>query len=841
MKNAIIEALKTFSRTHLIIIAGFVVLSVAYMSPILDGKVLSQSDMTQYQGIKQELSKYHEETGEFSQWTNSQFNGMPAFHVGPTGARQTVFSYISKVLRLGLSYNSPISTLLLYLLCFYILMLSLRLSPWVSAIGAIAFALSSYNIIILEVGHINKAYAIAFMPLVIAGILNTYRGKYLLGGFLFVLGLGLELGSNHLQITYYLLLISLLIVLTKLFFAIREKVLPKFLKASVVLIVAAILALLPNFSTLWVNYEITKQSLRGKPELTMGKENQTSGLDIDYALGWSYGKAETFSLMIPNMTGGKTGALGSNEKAMEKVSPQFKESIAGQNQYWGAKATTSGDNYSGAIVVFFFVLGLLLIRGPMRWWIILSSLLSILLAWGHNFPALSHFFLEHVPFYNKFRTVEMTLVIVCFNIPLLAFIMVNRFLKEPELILNNKKQILIAFGLTGGLSLIFALFPGIFSFYSSQEQQIFNQQLAGANAQYAGQFRQFMSELEAARIYIFRYDALRSFLLISVAFILTWFFATKKLKLAWFLAGLALLITAEMWIIDRRFLNEDNFVTKKQQRTTIAASTADELILQDPDIHYKVANLTRSTWQDGVTSYHHKSIGGYHAVKLRRYQDLIEGYLSPGLQNIIGVLNSRPTSAQLDSVLAAQQVLNMINTKYFILNPASQPLMNPSAMGHGWLVEDFKVVPDADQEYLSLASTDLRKVAVVDERFADLLSDDMKHGTGGGSVVLSEYKPNHMTYQISAEQKSLAVFSEVYYEGGWHAYVDGEAVPHLRANYLLRALPVEPGNHTVEFKFVFRPFELGETISLTGSILVLLLLLGGIAFQIYSSVIKKPE
>lgn len=841
MKKALIEALKTFSKTHLIIIVGFVALSVAYMSPILDGRVLSQNDMTQYSGIKHELATYHEETGEYSQWTNSQFNGMPSFHVGPTGARQTVFSYISKVLRLGFSYNSPISTLLLYLLCFYILMLSLRLNPWVSAIGAIAFALSSYNIVILEVGHINKAYAIAFMPLVIAGILNAYRGKYVLGGLLFMVGLGLELGSNHLQITYYLMLISLIIVVTKLVFAFREKLLPKFIKASVVLLVAAILALLPNFSTLWVNYEIAKQSLRGKPELTMGKENQTSGLDIDYALSWSYGKAETFSLMIPNMTGGKTGALGSNEKAMEKVSPQLKETIAQQNQYWGAKASTSGDNYSGAIVVFFFVLGLLLIKGPMRWWIILSSMLSIMLAWGNNFPALSHFFLEHVPLYNKFRTVEMTLVMVCFNIPLLAFMVVDRFLKEPDLILNNKKQVLIAFGLTGGLSLIFFLVPGIFPFYSTQEQQVFNQQLAGADPQYASQFRQFMDELEAARIYIFKHDALRSFLLITAAFGLTWYYATKKVKLAWFLAGLALLITAEMWMIDRRFLNEDNFITKKQQRTTIAATAADELILQDPDIHFKVANLTKSPWQDGTTSYHHKSIGGYHGAKLRRYQDLIEGYLSPGLQNIIGVLNARPTAAQLDSVLAAQQVLNMINTKYFILNPASQPLMNSSAMGHGWLVNGFKVVPDADQEYLSLASSDLTKTAIVDERFADLLSDDMNHEAEGGTVVLSSYSPNHMTYQISAEQKSLAVFSDVYYEGGWHAFMDGEAVPHLRANYILRAIPVEPGDHTVEFKFIFRPFELGETISLTGSILVLLLLLGGLGFQIYSSVIRKSE
>jgi hypothetical protein len=841
MKNALIEALKSFSRTHLIIIAGFVALALAYMNPILDGKMLSQNDMTQYQGIKQELKNYHEETGEYSQWTNSQFSGMPAFHVGPTGAKKTIFSHISRVFRLGISYNSPISTLLLYLFCFYILMLSLRLSPWVSAIGAIAFAFSSYNIIILEVGHINKAYAIAFMPLVISGILYTYRGKYLVGGLLFMLGLGLELGSNHLQITYYLLLVSLIIVLSKLVFAIKEKMAGDFMKASAVLLVAAILALLPNFSSLWTNYEISKQSTRGKPELTMGKENQTSGLERDYALSWSYGKVETFSLMIPNMTGGKTGALGAHDKAMEKVSPQLKETIATQNQYWGAKASTSGDNYSGAIVVFFFVLGLLLIKGPMRWWIILSSLLSITLAWGNNFPALSHFFLDHVPLYNKFRTVEMTLIIVCFNIPLMAFLMLDRLLKEPDLITQHKKQVLIAFGLTGGLSLLFFLFPGIFSFYTSQEQQVFNQQLSGANAQYANQFRQFMSELEAARIHLFRHDAFRSFLLISAAFGMTWFYATKKLKLTWFLAGLALLITAEMWMIDRRYLNEDNFITKRQQSTNIASTQADDLILQDPDEHFRVANLTKSPWQDGTSSYYHKSIGGYHGAKLRRYQDLIAGYLSPGLQNIIEVLNKRPSQMQVDSVLAAQQVLNMINTKYFILNPASKPLVNPSAMGHGWLVDDFKVVPDADQEYLSLATNDLSRIAVVDERFSDLLTDELKHAGSKGTVELSKYKPNHMTYEVSAEKRSLVVFSDIYYEGGWHAFIDGEAVPHLRANYILRALPVEAGTHTVEFKFIFRPFELGEKVSMAGSVLVLLLLIGGLGFQIYTGVIRKPE
>ena len=841
MKEAFVEMLKTFSKTHLIVILGFIAISVAYMSPVLDGKVLSQNDMTQYEGLKQELVNYHEETGEYSLWTNSQFSGMPSFHVGPTGAKKTVFGELSRVVRFWMNTSNPIAILFVYMICFYVLMISLRISTWVSALGAIAFALSSYNLIILGPGHISKAYAIAYMAPVLAGILLTYRGKFYSGGLLFVLGLGLQLYQNHLQITYYLLLTALIIVGTKAVYAILEKQVKKFATASAVLMVAAILALLPNFSSLWVNYEITKQSLRGQPVLTADDQNSTSGLDKDYALSWSYGKAETFSLMIPYFTGGKTGALGSNEKAMEKVPPQLKETIANQNQYWGAKASTSGDNYSGAIVVFFFVLGLLLIKGPMRWWIILSSLLSIMLAWGSNFPALSHFFLDHVPFYNKFRTVEMTLVIVCLNIPLLAFLMLDGIMKDPELITKNKKQILLAFGLTGGLSLLFTLFPGIFSFITDREQQMFNQQLGGANAQYASQFRQIMDELEAARIYIFRHDTIRSFLLISAAFILTWYYANKKLKITWFLGALALLIITEMWLVDHRYLNKDNFISQRQESSKIAATAADNMILQDPDMYYRVANLTKSPWQDGTTSYHHSSIGGYHAIKLRRYQDLIEGYLSPGLQNIIQVLNSQPSLQQVDSVLARQQVLNMINTKYFILNPAGQPLTNRSSMGNAWIVQEYKIAKTADEAFHSLGILDLSKTAIVHEEFEALLTEDLNHEQVRGSVELREYRPDRLSYEATLDQKSLLVFSDIFYEGGWNAYIDGEPVPHLRANYILRALPVEAGKHTIEFEFVFEPFEIGEKVSMAGSIIVLLLLLGSLGYSIYAKFFWEQE
>jgi len=841
MKKELLDALIKFSKTHLIILVGFLALTLVYMSPVLDGKVLSQSDITNVKGMSQELKKYHEDTGENSQWTNSMFSGMPAFHVAPTGARTTVFREMLGLLKLGFGFSSPVANLFIYMICFYVLLIALRINPWMSAIGAIGFALSSYNIIIIEVGHINKVYAIAFMAPVVAGILLTYRGKYLPGGLLFLIGLGLELFSNHLQITYYLLITALIIVATKAVFAFREKEVRKFLVASAVLVGGAVLALLPNVSSLWVNMEIAEHTMRGKPELVKEGENQTSGLDKDYALAWSYGKAETFSLMIPYFTGGKTGAIGTNRKAMEKVSPQLRETVAGQNQYWGAKASTQGDNYSGAVIVFFFVLGLLLIKGPMRWWILISTILSILLAWGNNFQSFSYFFLDHIPLYNKFRTVEMTLVIACFNIPLMAIVILERIRKEPELITENRNKVLLAFGLTGGLSLLFFLAPRIFSFFSSYEQQAFSRQLAGANPQYASQFRQFMNELEAARIFIFRQDAIRSFIFISLAFGLTWLYASKKVKMAWFIAGLALLVTVDLWTVDRRYLSKENFVSKKQNETVFVASQADQAILSDPDPDYRVLNLTRSPWQEALTSYYHKSLGGYHAAKLARYQDLIDGYLTPSIQAIIGVLNSQPTVAEVDSVLAAQQVLNMLNTKYFILNPAGQPLLNRSAMGHAWLAQDYLLVNNANEEYAALGSTNLTKTAVVDKRFADMLSEDLIHPGPKGTVDLTEYRPNRMTYQVHLDQRSLVVFSEVYYEEGWHARIDGEPVSHLRADYILRALPVDAGEHTIEFEFIFEPFEKGEKISLAGSILVLLVLLGGLGYQVYTGLTRNPS
>lgn len=832
MRKRLIE----FARTHLVIIIAFIALSLAYFSPILEGKVLSQNDMNQSAGMGQELRQYHEETGEYAQWTNSIFGGMPAFHVGPYGKKTTIFGYIGEILTFGVSYSNPFAVFFLYLLGFYIFLISLGIKPWQGMIGAVAFAFSSYNIIILTVGHVTKAYAIAYMAPALGGMLLVYNKKYLPGTILFLISLGLEIRSNHLQITYYLMMMMLVIVLTRFVFAIREKQLKSFLTASSILLVTGLLAILPNVSTLWVNYAIADQTTRGPSELTVDQEDQTSGLDKSYALSWSYGRTETLSLMIPNIRGGGSGPLGNNERAIEKADPAYREALKNVNQYWGSKSGTAGPVYAGAILVFLFVLGLLLLRGPFFWWILVTTLLSVFLAWGRHFPGLSNFFLDHVPLYNKFRTVEMILVIASLNIPLMGMVMLKKIIDEPGFLDKNRKKFLIAFGLTGGLSLLFFLFPGIFNYLTSDEQQSINAQIAGATPQVAQQYREFVTEIENARQNILKFDAVRSFFFISCAFLLIWFFIRKKLSLNYFLIGLGALILIDLWGVDRRYLNKDNFLNERQNRNTFSPSAADQAILADNDPDFRVLNLTRSPFQDAITSYYHKSIGGYHGAKLKRYDELIQYQLMGNINNIVSQRRGQSADTDLQSVLSGQQILNMLNTKYIIWDPSQLPIVNNHAFGHAWFVSDVQIVANADEEILSLGNVDLETTALVDQRYASLLSPEiLRLDSISGSIQLTDYAPGSLRYESSSKQDQLAVFSEIYYEPGWQVTIDGKPAELVRANYVLRALDVPEGDHIIEMKFEFQPFVKGEKISLTGSILVLIMLLSAIAYGIRQS------
>jgi len=829
MKNQIIQ----FAKSHLVVILVFIAITLIYFYPTIEGKVLEQYDLKNAMGMSQELRKYHEETGEYAQWTNSIFSGMPAFHVGPTGAKPTIYSYINKILTFNLGFSNPLSIFFIYLLGFYILLISLKVNHWQSMIGAIAFAFSSYNMIILSVGHINKAWAIGYMAPVIGGILLTYRGKYLAGALLFMIGLGMQVRSNHLQITYYLIIISLIIVLTKLFFAIHEKKIKNFTFVSAILIISALISILPNFSTLWINYAIVDQSTRGPSELIHQQEEKTSGLDRSYVLAWSYGPAETLSLMIPNIKGGGTMALEENEKALSKVDERYRDVIANQNHYWGEKTYTGGPVYAGSIIVFLFMLGLFFIRGSFFWWILISTILSILLAWGRHFPGLSNFFLDYIPLYAKFRTVEMILVIASLTIPLMAMIVLKDILNNPRIIEKNTKKFLLAFVFTGGLGLLFFLFPQLFSFFSDREQESFNAQIAGSTPAVAQQLRDILHELENARKYIFRYDAIRSFFFISASFILIWYFAKQKIKASYFLFGLGILILIDMWGVDKRYLNKDNFQSKRKNEAFFSKTPSDEYILADPDPHFRVLNLARNTFNEATTSYYHKSIGGYHGAKLQRYQDLIDFHISNNIQNIIEILQTQPDQQEIDTVLQNQQVLNMLNTKYIIYNLSARPILNKQAFGNAWFVRNIRIVDNANEEILMLNKIDLKNTAVIDKRFSNLLSPAvMDKESLSGNIYLTEYTPGKLTYKSETENEQLAVFSEIFYDEGWNVTIDGKPAELLRANYVLRALVVPPGKHTIEMSFKFKPFIIGEKISLAGSFLVFFILLASAVYAI---------
>lgn len=819
---------------HLVVIVLFLLIPIIYFSPVIDGKVLQQYDLTHSIGMAQELKEYHEKTGEYAQWTNSMFSGMPAIHVGPYGKNKTIFDHLRVWFRLGMPSIHPMASVFIYLIGFYILLISLGASPWLSLIGAFAFAFSTYNFNIIAVGHITKTYAIGFMAFVVAGIILTFRKKYLLGGLITTLGLGLEISSSHMQITYYLFLLVLVIIIVRFIWALVKKEYQTFIKASLILLVAAILAVIPNITNLWSDLAISEQSTRGKSELTINKnpdEKHSSGLDKDYALDWSYGPAETFSLMIPNVKGGGTKAIGESKVALKNVDDRFKDAVKNQNHYWGEKISTAGPVYAGAIIVFLFILGLFIIEGPIKWWILAATVLSIFLAWGKHFIGFTNLFFDYFPFYNKFRTVEMILVIASLCIPLLALLTLKTVVEDPSLFKKKKKQFYIAFGLTGGLSLLFFLFPGIFNYFSQYELDAFGTQRS-QNPQYAGQINMFLDNLKAARISIFRADAIRTLIFISISFGLIWAYATKKVKLNFFLLTIGFLILVDMWGVDKRYLNNDNFITQRKNKNLFAKSPADEIILQDPDSFYRVLNISTSTFQEVNTSYYHKSIGGYHGAKIRRYQDMIDFYISDNIRSIQNVLQSQPTLEKIDSVLAGLSVINMLNTKYIIYNPDAPPIQNKYNFGNAWFVENIKWVNSADEEILALKSIDPLKTAVINTRFENYLKNFKHSAENSGSITLDSYKPDQTIYSVTVKKDQLAVFSEIYYEGGWKAFIDGEPANLVRADYILKALVIPEGTHTVEFKFEFDQFKTVKSISFAGSILVALLIISTIVYYI---------
>ncbi len=796
---------------YLAAVVLFLVLTFAYFSPLLEGKKIFQSDIAKWQGMSKEISDYREQTGQEALWTNSMFGGMPAFQIS-TYWKNNIANFFHGIFTLGLP--SPADKLFLYFVGFFILLLLLRVNRYVAMVGAIAFAFSSYNFIIIMAGHNTKAFAIAYTAPVLASIIYTFRVNKLTGALLFAIFMGLQLRANHLQITYYLAIIVLFCVFFEFYNQLKEGRIAGLLKGSGLLLAGLVIAIGINIGNFWGTYSYTSETMRGGSELTIDGREPSTGLSREYITQWSYGKTESFSLLIPNVKGGSTTAIGNNRSALDKVDTQFRQIISQQNQYWGDQPFTSGPVYVGVVVLFLFFLGLFLVQGPLKWGLLLAAILSIMLAWGKNFGPLTDFFIDFVPGYNKFRAVSMTLVIAGLAIPTLAFLGLDKLVKNPELIKVKGKEFLAAMGLTSGISLLFYLLPTtFFSFTSALENAQFAR-LAEQNPGEVMQLNLFVSNLEDARIAIFRADAIRSAVFGLLVAGSVWLFLSKKIKAMLLVLLIAILVVADMWPIGKRYLNDSHFRPRRQVENPFTPSRADQVILQDPDPHFRVFKRLDEgdPFNDTSTSWFHKSIGGYHGAKLQRYQDIIDFHLSKG----------------------NMAVYNMLNTKYFIFSdeknePVAVP--NPEALGNAWFVSETQIVSSADEEIKALVDLEPAITAILHESFSSFVNGLQFEKDTLAYIQLSKYQPNKLVYTYETKTTQIAVFSEIYYPDGWVATLDGKEADHFRVNYILRAMVIPAGKGEIVFEFRPRQYYIGGKIALAFSFLFVMVSLLVLAFE----------
>ena len=816
-------------------IAAFAVITLVYFYPVLQGKRIKQHDIEMHKGMSKEIDDYHENTGDRTLWTNSAFGGMPTWNIY-VSPQANLTNPIYKGLSLG--FPHPIGSVFICMLGFFVLLLVLDCGFWISFVGAIAYGFTSYLFIVIGAGHNAKAMAMAFMAPVIAGVLLTYKGKYLWGGLLTAFALAFEIRTGHLQITYYLLLIIVILVIAQLISDLKNKKLLQFTKASATLLVAAVLGVLCCSTSLYGNYVFGKETTRGKPVLTRNEANQTKGLDRDFITQWSYGKCETWSLMIPNAKGGASAYIGKQNPALEKADGRFKENIAQSNAYWGDQPGTSGPVYVGAIVVFLFVLGALTVKGKLKWALLIATVLSILLSWGKNFMGFTNFFLDYIPGYDKFRAVSMTLVIAEVTMPLLGFLGLAEIAKNPENSKKNLMKFFIALGITAGLCLLFYLMPKtFFNFLSQEEAKQFASMSSGKDGAI---YATFATQLENVRMAIFRKDALRSLAFIILAAVPLFFYFKGKLKAAPTFAILGVLILVDMFPIDKRYLNNDNFIDKEKYLHPFTASTADQYILNDNSLDFRVADITKDMFNDASTCYFHKSLGGYSGAKLRRYQDVISQYLAPELNQ----LRTAQTAQDLTQLLEQQQVLNMLNTKYVIYNPNAQPFPNPNALGNAWVVNDIQWVDTPNEEIDAIKTTDLAHTAILNKEFEQQVGAYRLTDSIVPQITLEDYQPNRLTYRFSGVSTGsttanyLVVFSEIWTSQGWKMYVDGEEQPLLRANYLLRSALIPSGNHEIVMEYAPKAYAIGNKVSFASSLILILGLIGAL---VYTFIPKKEK
>ncbi|GGE59573.1 membrane protein YfhO [Pedobacter psychrotolerans] len=817
---------------HLAIIAIFVVITFAYFSPVLQGKAPAQSDVIQSQAMQKEIMDFKEKDGKAPLWTNQMFGGMPAYQIWVPYAYNGATYGIALITK---ALPNPTGTVLLLLFGAYFLFIVLKVNPWLAAAGAIAFTFTTYNFVLIASGHSSKALAIGFFAPIIASILLTIRGKYWYGASLTALFLALEIRTNHVQMTYYLLLAILVFVLVELYQAYRNKTISNLIKSFGFLALSVVLAIMINASLLWSTAEYAKETNRGKSNLTAEtSSDKDSGMSKEYAYQWSQGVGESFTFLIPDLYGGASGVEelvkpdGNMYKAVAEITggdqAQTTQAIQqlGQQlnmqQYWGEKPFTQGGYYFGAIICFLFVFGLFIVRNPLKWWILSTTILFILLSFGRHFPLVSNFFFDYFPLYNKFRAVESILAVVGLMVPILALLAVKEVqdgnIDQKVLV----KKLTWSAGITGGFALIVAIAPTLFfSFQASNHAQIV-QALTQSLQNNAGVAQKIANGLVEDRIAIGRGDAFRSFLFILIGFGIIWAFITKKLNAQLAFGLLALAILVDMWQVDRRYLNNKNFEPKTTVSNYFQPRDVDNFISADKDPNFRVFDASINTFNDASTSSFHKTVGGYHAAKLKRFDELIQHQFTKSIN---------------------QDVLDMLNTKYIITQDQKtgsyKMQRNPTAAGNAWFVESIQFVKNSDEEMKAISSFDARKEAIVDESFKGLV-DSKILGTGQeGFIKLTNYNPDHLTYEYSTAKEVVAVFSEIYYNKGWKMYIDGVEKPYFRADYVLRAAKLEAGNHKLEFIFHPTSYYAGENISLAGSIL----LLAALGFGIYAENKKK--
>ena len=841
--------MKTLKRflPDILVVLLFAVIAFAYFFPAdTEGRILYRHDSSAGRGSGQELTEYYQRTGERTRWTNSLFSGMPTYQMAPSYDSQQVLNEVGKFYHLWLPEN--VWYVFAYLLGFYILLHAFDFRRELAVLGSIIWAFSSYFFIIIAAGHIWKVIALAYLPPMIAGIVLAYRGKYVWGFVITALFTALEIQANHVQMTYYYLFIIAFMVLAYLWDAVRNHRLAQFGKATGVCFVAAALGVVINLSNLYHTWQYTQESMRGKSELVKkNSANQTSsGLDRDYITQWSYGIDETWTLLVPNTKGGASMPLAMNEKAMQKADPQFYQIYQQLGQYWGNQPGTSGPVYVGAFVLMLFVLGLFIVKGPMKWALFLATCLSILLSWGHNFMWFTDLFLDYVPMYAKFRTVASILVIAEFTIPLLAMLALKKIFDTPDfftqkirIYLGTSKHPIIAhnttnmfwlwasFIATGGMALLFAIMPSIFfpDYVSASELEAMKQ----IPSEYLGPL---LSNLQEIRISIFTADCWRTLFIIVLGTAVLLLLRMKKIQPKYAVGAIIVLCLVDMWQVNKRYLNDDMFVERSVRETPQQETATDRQIMQDKAPDYRVLNLASNTFNEKETSYYHKSIGGYHAAKLRRYQEMIDQYIGKEMRNMQGAI----VNAQGDMTRVAGDsiypVLNMLNTKYVILplqGGQTAPLLNPYAFGNAWFVDRINYVDNANAEIDAIGKIDLRHEAVADSKFKDALGEPAAHQSTA-VVTLKKYEPNELTYTVESQKGGIVVFSEIYYPG-WTATVDGADTPVGRVNYILRAINVKPGKHTVVLTFKPASVKNTETAAYVAYLLLVLAIAAGVFFE----------